>query len=93
MTLREVLSDERSTPSKPLCLAQDPGRTENDISVLKRNGMSILPDPRGFLEVDDTSVVISMGPDAPVRQIVMDVARPAIMIWDRVYEDGPERGM
>lgn len=70
------------------CYAQDPVYTDADRAVLEGEGIHVLEDPHGFLEVDDSSVVISFSPNIPVRQIVADVARPAIMIWDRVKPEG-----
>ncbi len=67
------------------CYAQDPAYTDVDRSVLSQAGFIVLEDPRGFLELDDTSIVISFGADIPVHDIIADIARPAILIWDRVY--------
>jgi hypothetical protein len=70
--------------SKVECYAQDPAYMEVDKRLLGEEGVTVLEDPRGFLEVDDTSVVISTSPNVPVRQIVADIARPAVLIWDEV---------
>lgn len=66
------------------CYTQDPVYTDVDRAVLESHGIHVLEDPHGFLEVDDSSVVISFSPNVPVRQIVTDVARPAIMLWNKV---------
>lgn len=66
------------------CYAQDPGYTAVDEQVLGAEGVEVVEDPEGFLEVDEASVVISVCPNVPVRQIVADIARPAVLIWDRV---------
>jgi hypothetical protein len=68
------------------CYAQDPDYTEIDKLVLKEHGITTLEDPRGFLEIESSTVVISICADVPVKQIVADIARPAIMIWNRVRE-------
>ncbi|KUI60933.1 hypothetical protein VP1G_08095 [Cytospora mali] len=72
------------------CFAQDPIYTEVDKSVLQEVGITVLDDPRGFLEVDDQSIVLSFGANIPVRQIVSDLARPAILIWDTVINSEDE---
>jgi hypothetical protein len=34
--------------------------------------------------VDESTMVISFAPDAPVKQVVTEISRPAGMIWDTV---------
>ncbi|CAK7202955.1 hypothetical protein SEUCBS139899_005682 [Sporothrix eucalyptigena] len=70
------------------CFAQDPAYDAADRTVLAMEGISVLEDPYGFLAVDETSVVISVAPSVPVRQIVADIARPAAMIWGRIVDEG-----
>ena len=65
-------------------LCPDPIYRIEDKTVLAEAGFTVVDDPRGVLHVDDASVVISVSPDIPVRQIVADIARPAIVIWNRV---------
>ena len=57
-----------------------------DKKVLADAGITALENPRAFLVVDDTSLVISISPEAPIRQIIADIAQPAVMIWNRVEE-------
>lgn len=52
--------------------------------MLAELDMTVLDNPRGFLEVDESTVVYSLAPEVAVRQIVADIARPALMIWDKV---------
>ncbi|ROW08465.1 hypothetical protein VMCG_03213 [Cytospora schulzeri] len=66
------------------CYAQDPIYTPIDEQVLCEAGFTVVEDPRAFLEVDESSVIISISPDIPVMQIIADIARPAIMIWNKV---------
>ena len=68
------------------CFAQDPLYEDVDKKVLADAGISALENPRAFLVVDDTSLVISISPEAPIRQIIADIAQPAVMIWNRVEE-------
>lgn len=80
-----ALQDDKAYEIK--CFAQDPIYEEADRSALEQASISVLDDPRGFIEVDELSVVLSISPDVPVRQIVTDLARPAIIIWNRVIEE------
>lgn len=66
------------------CYAQDPVYTAIDERVLSSQGFVVIDDPRAFLEVDEASVVICLAPDISVRQIIADIARPAILLWDRI---------
>lgn len=91
LTIKNVLQSKGLTVDGDIkCYAQDPVYTDADRALLEDEGIHVLEDPHGFLEVDDSSVVISFFPNVPVRQIVADVSRPAIMLWNRVE---PEREM
>lgn len=89
LTLRDLLRSKSPAGSEfdVQCFAQDPAYTDNDREVLQRVGITVLGDPRAFCEVDEHSIVLSFAADAPVRQIVIDIARPAMMIWDRVMNE------
>lgn len=91
LTLREALADRLhgGDQSKIALYAQDIIYTDVDKQVLQEFGIMVLDDPRGFLEVDDTSVVLSHAPDAPIRDVTANIARPAMMIWDQVVEREP----
>ena len=89
-TLGDLLINGKRDAQK-LCYAQDPAYTNIDRSVLKGAGIIILDDPETFLEVDNVSLVVSCGPDVPVREIISEIARPAVMIWDRVKRDKMEK--
>lgn len=90
LTIRDYLVSRHATgaevegASEIKCYAQDPIYTPLDEQVLCEAGFTVVDDPRAFLEVDEASLVISMSPDIPVRQITADIARPAVMIWDKV---------
>ena len=74
-------------PTTPVqCYAQDPVYEDVDREVLGELGMIVLDNPRGFLKVDESAAVFSLAPDIAVRQIVADIARPALMIWSKVRE-------
>lgn len=94
LTLKNAL---QKTGIEISCFAQDPIYSETDVAVLGRSGITVLPDPEGFFQVDDHSIVVSCSPNVPVRAIVLDLARPSMMIWDAClreeeYEEIPPRG-
>ncbi|KAL3458215.1 hypothetical protein BJX64DRAFT_267025 [Aspergillus heterothallicus] len=72
------------------CYAQEPDYTEHDTAVLASHGITVLPDPEAFLEVDDESIVISISPNVPVKQVVCEISRPVLIIWNTVTGDGVE---
>ncbi|KAK2875177.1 hypothetical protein FQN49_001714 [Arthroderma sp. PD_2] len=86
-TLRKALSNLEGCQDIR-CLAQDPAYTSIDIEVLEAFEISTLDDPEGFLQIDDTTLVVSMMPDVPVKEIVADIARPAMIVWD-MNPNGP----
>ncbi|KAL4880599.1 hypothetical protein BJY04DRAFT_219071 [Aspergillus karnatakaensis] len=75
---------EKAYGEKVSCGVQDPAYTATDCLLLETHKIGILDDPQGFLEIDDNSLVFASAPSVPVKQIVADIARPAILIWDRV---------
>ncbi|KAK2605023.1 hypothetical protein N8I77_007903 [Diaporthe amygdali] len=87
LTLRDFFSKAGSVkaPHNIQCFAQDSTYTQVDRDVLKEKGIRVLDDPRAFLEVDDSTIVLSFSPDVPVRQIITDLARPAALLWDQVH--------
>ena len=82
--MRDDLSELlRQTRDSIQCYAQDPGYTDTDRNMLQNSGITVLDNPHGFLEVTDSTVVLSFDVEVPVRQIIADIARPVMMIWDR----------
>lgn len=92
LTLRDIFSKRQDPSTKIECFAQDPCYTEIDRYVLQNAGIEILEDPDGFVEVDDSTVIITFAPNVPVKQIIADLAKPVLIIWDAVdrYEDEEE---
>lgn len=85
LTIRDVLQSLQAGSGTGIqCFAQDIVYTESDKAALKEVGITVLDDPLAFLVVSDDSVVLSFGPNIPVRQVVTDLARPAVMICDKV---------
>lgn len=76
--------EETSEEQDISCFIQDPMNTPLDKEVLSDIGFEMVDDPRGWLEINERSVVLSVGSNVPVKSIVADTARPAIVIWDRV---------
>ncbi|KAI1418486.1 hypothetical protein F5Y13DRAFT_196292 [Hypoxylon sp. FL1857] len=91
MSVYKWVSASASGKIEPRCYAQDPSYSEQEKQILEAMGITVLDDPKGFLEADESSVVISISPNVPVRQIIADTSRPALIIWDqsRVYEGDP----
>ena len=90
LTLRRHFNGDISAGNQLPCYAQDPDYTTLDESVLAEHRIAVVDDPEGYQVVDDSSVVLSISPDVPVRQKVFDLARPAILIWDRMRDIGSE---
>ncbi|KAI5861222.1 hypothetical protein GGS23DRAFT_577629 [Durotheca rogersii] len=87
LILRKFFAErQRIAEEDIVCFAQDPLYEDVDKKVLAGAGISVVENPRAFLEVDDASLVLSISPETPVRQIVADIAQPAVMIWNRVEE-------
>lgn len=82
LTLQEIYTKSGHEADKTACYMQDPVYNEVDKSVLEDLGMAVLDDPDGFLEVDETSVVVSITANVPVKEIVLENAKLAIIIWD-----------
>lgn len=92
LTLRDIFSKKQDPSTKIECFAQDPSYTDIDKSILQGAGVGILNDPNGFVEVDDNTLLITFAPNVPVKQIIADLARPVLIIWDSVvrYENEEE---
>ncbi|KAJ5489060.1 hypothetical protein N7539_003950 [Penicillium diatomitis] len=92
LTLQDWLMG-RDKKDKPVCYAQDPAYRSVDRQILKEHGIEAIDDPRAWLEIDNESIVFSVAPNVPVKEIVADIARPAIVIWERVgYNDADREG-
>lgn len=92
MTIRDVLGEQSDVP----CYIQDPAYTHTDIDILNEAGFTVLSDPNGLLEIDETSVVVSIAPDFPVKEVLVDLAKPAVIMWllafdPRLEDDGTPR--
>lgn len=63
-------------------IVQDPRYTERDKELLHSAELTVLDDPHALLELDESSVLVSIAPNIPVGDIVADICRPSIIIWD-----------
>ncbi|KAJ5121427.1 uncharacterized protein N7515_009388 [Penicillium bovifimosum] len=82
----------RDGDKEAACYVQDPMNTSVDREVLAEVGFEVIDDPRGWLEVDEKSFVISIAPNVPVKEIIADIARPAVVIWFRVKAESNDEG-
>lgn len=89
LTIRDWLRV-RNRSGKIPCYVQDPMYTSIDKSILKESNVAVLDDPQGLLEIDDSSVVFSCSSNIPIKEIVADLARPAVLIWEHVGEEDDE---
>ncbi|KXH69499.1 hypothetical protein CSAL01_01521 [Colletotrichum salicis] len=71
------------------CYSQEPEYSPECRNILRGMGIIVVDGHKGFLEVDDRTLVLSIKPAVPVKQIITELARPAVIIWDAM--DGDER--
>lgn len=90
LTLREwLLQTKQDFP----CYVQDPNYNPVDHSILGEYGVEVIDDPRAWLEIDEMSILFSCSPNVPVKEIVADIARPAVVIWEHVgFRDYDKEG-
>lgn len=64
---------------------QDPVYAEQDKKLLKDECVTVLDDPRALAKVSDESLVFAVSPNIPVRELVTELARPKVLLWNCVY--------
>lgn len=89
LSLRDIFAQVNETPGVK-CLAQDPAYTDADREVLHNSDITVIADPKGFLEVDESTIMTSFAPNVPVKSIISDIARPAVIIWNTIRPEDPE---
>lgn len=77
LSLREIFE----SPKEVLCYSQDALYTSMDQAVLANAGIRAVDNPYGLLEVDNETVLYSPAARIPVKQIIAEIARPAVIIW------------
>ncbi|RAK81961.1 uncharacterized protein BO72DRAFT_523854 [Aspergillus fijiensis CBS 313.89] len=85
MIIRLFRRDGKGESDEPLaCSLQDPIYDAQEKRLLNLLKMTVVEDPQAFLDVEDSSIVFTCNSDVPVKEIVLDIARPAIMIIDDI---------
>jgi hypothetical protein len=74
----------------PQSSTEDPVYDAIDKEFLRSIGITPL-DPKGFLEVDSKTLVFSVSPNVPVKQIITDVQWPGALLWDTVKPEREEK--
>ena len=90
LTVRDILGEGTPDRHQCTCYSQDPAYSQTDEALLLRFGIITLGNPKAFLEVDESTAVISCCPNVPVKQIVSDISQPALVIWCKILEDDTE---
>lgn len=85
-TIADILQD-LNGGRKVKCYVQDPVNKGIGDEFLNLIGVTPLNDPKGFLEVDGRTLVVSVNPDQPVRQVLADLQWPRAMLWNTVVEE------
>ena len=85
LTLAEICRD--ISGNEVRLLAQDPDYTEEAKEILIKYGFEIIGQfgAGGFAEVDDDTMVFSVFVEAPLKQIIADIARP-LMIFSTGFD-------
>ncbi|PWY81631.1 hypothetical protein BO94DRAFT_536882 [Aspergillus sclerotioniger CBS 115572] len=88
LTVRSLLERTTgcTTEHEVSCYIQDPAYNDVDKTVFQEQGMQVVDDPQGFLEVDESSIIFSCASNVAVKEMITELARPAIIIWDKVEE-------
>ncbi|KAL5358605.1 hypothetical protein BJX96DRAFT_163863 [Aspergillus floccosus] len=90
LAMRKAWQENGMAGDHVACNVQDPAYTSTDRQILQKQGIQVVEDPEGFLQMDEASVVFSCAPNICVKQIVADIARPAVLVWCVVEEDDSE---
>ncbi|KAJ5629765.1 hypothetical protein N7528_003422 [Penicillium herquei] len=85
-TLRDWVKEKNSGADVP-CLVQDPAYLDIDKDVLTAHGFKVIDDPQAWLEIDDFSIVVSISSNVPTREMIADISRPAVVIWNVVEDE------
>ncbi|KAJ5636040.1 uncharacterized protein N7484_009353 [Penicillium longicatenatum] len=86
LTLRDWLRKKNGMTKVP-CYVQDPEYVDVDRALLAEHEVEVIEDPMAWLEMDDFSIVVSIASNVPTKEIITDVARPAVVIWNKVGDN------
>ncbi|KIE03590.1 hypothetical protein MAJ_00121, partial [Metarhizium majus ARSEF 297] len=82
LTLAKMLQEHTGNSVK--CFAQDPAYSNTCKDILGKRDVDIVHGDTGFLLVDENSIVLSISPNVPVRQVIADLTRPAMMVCNMI---------
>ncbi|KAI3328075.1 hypothetical protein HD806DRAFT_484973 [Xylariaceae sp. AK1471] len=87
--IAKAVQEVSSAPAVAL-LAQDPGYTDVCKKVLAKFDIQVVEGfgAKGFALVDDDSVVLAHHPNFPLREIIADLARPALITMKAEHPEG-----
>lgn len=83
LTIADVVRSSAKTEDlRARLLTQDPHYSNETKHMLRETGFEVIGDygAGGFAELDDMSIVFSPFTKAPVKQIIADIARPAVIV-------------
>jgi hypothetical protein len=84
MTVARLVKEK--TGNSVLLYSQEPYYFEPVKQVVKEQGFMVYEgagcSTHGYVDVDENTIVVSISPNVPVRSIIADIARPAVMICD-----------
>ncbi|KAJ5946792.1 hypothetical protein N7454_003631 [Penicillium verhagenii] len=86
LTLRDWLKKRNGVDKVP-CYIQDPEYTDVDRDVFGKHDVEVIEDPVAWLEMDDFSIVVSIASNVPSKEIITDIASPAVVIWNKVGDN------
>ncbi|KAI0004714.1 hypothetical protein F4779DRAFT_599555 [Xylariaceae sp. FL0662B] len=88
LTIRRVLR-EKTGNNKIQLKTQDPGYSRASKMVLEKFEFQIVPGRggHGFTEVDENTVVFTIDAEVPVKELVAEKKKPAMMIWRSVTQE------
>ena len=82
LTIAEACKSTGAAEDEVKLFAQDPAYTQESEDILTNHGFSIIGrfGAGGFADIDDETIVFSAFVAAPLKQIIVDLARPAVII-------------
>jgi hypothetical protein len=83
--IARAVQEVSSAPRVQPVLVQDPAYTDVCRNVLEEFGISVIEGfgAKGFALMDDNSIILVHNPSFPARQIIADLARPALLCMKR----------
>ncbi|KAI0423779.1 hypothetical protein F5Y09DRAFT_326397 [Xylaria sp. FL1042] len=85
--IQSIFTEQNVLSASSKRYVQDPVYTQEHQDALSLTEFTILEDPQAFLALDNSSVLLSICADIPVKEIVADICCPGVIIWDRKIND------